>query len=205
MSVNIFASFACPAADPEVVTNVNDVRNESNCGEDSEEPEPKRTKSNSPLVISDIARANKEMHDSFVKTNVLEYTPDNKDKRIFQNFKVACEHCKFPGSFQCGSVWNEHGIVRSYSNSTPGKDKVIKSGSEIWYRLKSLEMQAHFQRNVESGQKVRFFRRVPHSIGKVTQKPGCKDMGLFTVVGFVESDAFVRLVEFEENLEKPTH
>jgi hypothetical protein len=206
---NPFAAFACPSSLPR--------GSDSSKAEEKAETEldggirnyAKRAKASPPAVVcteqesdgnglSDIARANKEMHDSFARTNILEYTADSKNKRIFQNFRVACAHYGFPGSFQCGSVWNERGVIRSYSNSTPGKDKVLLGGSEIWYRLKSLEMQGHFERNMRSGQGVRFFRRVPHCIGKVTQKPGCKDMGLFDVAGFMENDAFVRLVEREE-------
>lgn len=153
------------------------------------------TTSSDDAEMSDIARANKAAHDSFGKSSIIEATPDNQDKHIFPNFKVACEYYHYPGTHQRGSVGNADGIVRTYSNSTPGKDKILNMGAEVWYRLKSLDMQAQFQRNIDSGQPVRFFRRVPWRIGKQTQKPGCKDMGLFDVIGFVENDAFVRLVQ----------
>lgn len=49
-----------------------------------------------------------------------------------------------------------------------------------------------FKRNVETGQRVRFFRRVALDNKKAT---GCKDMGLFDVAGFPEEGAFVRMVQ----------
>jgi galactokinase len=135
-----------------------------------------------------VARAarNKAIHDSFVKSGRIEDTPDDANKRVFANFLLACKHYDFPGSHQHGSTSNANGVIRTYSNSTPGKDRVLRGGHEIHYRLKSVDVQRKFSLNMASGQKVRFFRKVEN---------GCKDMGLFNVAGFIDDDAFVRLLE----------
>jgi hypothetical protein len=101
---------------------------------------------------------------------------------IFKNFKSACEYYKYPGTHQHGSIGNEKGIFRSYSNGTKGKD-FIKS-NEILYRLKDTRMRMKFEKNIESGQPIRFFRK--HVIaGNV------EDLGLWIVASF--TDTHVRL------------
>jgi hypothetical protein len=132
------------------------------------------------------AARNKAMHDSFAKSGRIEDTPDDANKHVFANFLLACKHYNFPGSHQHGSTSNANGVIRTYSNSTPGKDRVLNGGHEILYRLKSVEIQKKFSLNIKSGQMVRFFRKV---------EGGCKDMGSFTVAGFVDDDAFVRLLQ----------
>ena len=96
----------------------------------------------------------------------------------FRNFKTACQHYKFPGSHQVGSFGDKHGILRSYSNGTPGKDFINDDETQILYRLKNEEYRTKFSRNIASGQLVRVFRKV---------ETGVKDLGLFVVQGFGES------------------
>jgi hypothetical protein len=48
------------------------------------------------------------------------------DRRMFKNFAAACISYAFPGSHQVGSYGLKgQGIVRTYSNATPGKDVVL--------------------------------------------------------------------------------
>lgn len=94
---------------------------------------------------------------------------------IFKNFKSACTFYSFPGSHQIGSYGPKHqGIVRSYSNSTPGKDKLV--GGVFLYRLKDEAYREKFKLNMKNKQKVRVFRKVVE---------GVEDLGLFDVEGFV--------------------
>ena len=55
---------------------------------------------------------------------------------IFRNFREACIFYKFPGSHQVGSFGNKTGILRSYSNGTPGKDFFYDDEATVLYRLK---------------------------------------------------------------------
>ena len=142
---------------------------------------------------------NQVTHDSFSRSSKIEDTPDDFDKHVFRNFKTACEHYRFRGSHQHGSTFDSDGVIRTYSNSTPGKDIVLKGGREIHYRLKSKVIMLKFLRNIETGQRVHFFRRVVLDKNRAT---GCKDMGLFEVVEFLKDGAFVKLVQFDES-ERP--
>eukprot|EP00606_Chrysophyceae_sp_TOSAG23-5_P000430 GSChrysophyteH2.ASY1.ANO1.768.1 assembled CDS len=132
----------------------------------------------------------------------VEPTPDDSDKHVWPTFLAAHKHYGFPGSHQVGSWGNKEGILRTYSNSTVGKDvvPVNKGGHEIWYMLKDEVVKAKFKANLRSGQPLRFFRKValplplPAVQGRVQgqgerQKKGkrefgCKDTGVFRVVGF---------------------
>ena len=160
-------------------------------------------------------------HDAFSKGGGLDHTPDTRNRHIFPNFLSACTHYKFPGSHQHGSWANDKGIIRTYSNSTLGKDHVLQGGREILYRLKNSAIQAKFNLNMQTGQPVHFFRKVvgqgqassdggggggddggDATLGmqmlksKKTKKTksGCKDMGLYHVKGFVRGQRFVRLL-----------
>ena len=105
-----------------------------------------------------------------------------KHKRLFKNFKAACEHYRFPGSHQVGSYGPKgKGIVRSYSNGTPGKDIIHeKEGQKtiVEYKLKDERYRDKFTENMKLSSKVHFFRKV---------EDGCEDLGMFKVLGFTES------------------
>jgi hypothetical protein len=106
-------------------------------------------------------------------------------RRVFKNFKAACQHYSFPGTHQHGSIGNEKGIIRSYTNGTVGKDFVKEN--EVFYRLKDERMRAKFSLNVESGQRLRLFQKV---------STGVVDRGLHKVEGFTETH--VHLVQVVE-------
>jgi len=116
-----------------------------------------------PIDRSIIER-NYEIHDAFAKTNKIEATPDDSNKRVFANFLEACKHYEFPNSHRIGSIYNETGIIRTHSNATPGKDKVLRGGHEIHYRLKNDLIKEKFMLNMESKQTVRFFRKVQEQV-----------------------------------------
>eukprot|EP01051_Picozoa_sp_SAG22_P017287 SAG22_NODE_2630_length_2357_cov_1.340567_4_plen_172_part_00 len=117
-------------------------------------------------------------------------------RRVFKNFSTACKHYAFPGSHQVGSYGPKGtGIVRTYSNATPGKDIVLDGGELFLYRLKDEAVRAQFQGNSQRKRPVRVFRKV---------SAGVVDLGLFRVDGFVSAGpgdqiekfgaAFVRFV-----------
>ena len=98
-------------------------------------------------------------------------------RRVFKNFSTACKHYKFPGSHQTGSYGPKgQGIVRTYSNATPGKDIVLDEGRLFLYRLKDEAVRAQFNVNAQRQRDVRIFRKI---------STGVVDLGLFRVKGFV--------------------
>jgi hypothetical protein len=97
--------------------------------------------------------------------------------RVFKNFSSACKHYQFPGSHQVGSYGPKGlGIVRTYSNATPGKDVVLDDGNLFLYRLKDETVRAQFKINAQLDREVRVFRKA---------SAGVVDLGLFHVKGFV--------------------
>ena len=110
---------------------------------------------------------------------------------IFRNFREACIFYKFPGSHQVGSFGNKTGILRSYSNGTPGKDFFYDDEATVLYRLKDERYREKFSLNMKHKQLVRVFRKVEH---------GVKDLGEYRVVSF-EKSGHVKMVREKENVE----
>ena len=103
--------------------------------------------------------------------------PLPKQPRIFKNFSTACKFYGFPGSHQVGSYGPKgKGVVRTYSNATPGKDVLLDDGKLFLYRLKNVALRAQFEINQKYKRPVRVFRRDFH---------GVLDLGEFVVEGFV--------------------
>jgi hypothetical protein len=66
--------------------------------------------------------------------------------------------------------------VRTYSNSTPGKDVVLDASEIFLYRLKDEAVRAQFEVNAQRSKPVRVFRKL---------SAGVVDLGLYQVDGFV--------------------
>jgi hypothetical protein len=131
--------------------------------------------------------------------------------RVFRNFQEAHAHYKYPATHRTGSIANEYGVIRSYSNGAPlpgssePKDIIAPDHKTVFYRLKSAEYRHKFERNVKSGQRVRVFRKITEAVcskagsgnGKPVRKgtrkiskvkvDGVMDLGLFTVAGFTKT------------------
>lgn len=123
---------------------------------------------------------------------------------MFRTFKEACGFYKFPGSHQVGSFGNSSGILRSYSNDTPGKDFFLDGEREILYKLKDDSYREKFNRNILNDQLVRVFRKVNMEVEnscRKTRTTYVKDLGLFSVVDFKDDTNHVRMVSVEK-LEK---
>lgn len=100
--------------------------------------------------------------------------------RRFPNFKIAHAHYKFPSTHRTGSIFDQRGIIRSYSNGELGKDIVSADGRSVRYRLKSEFIREKFKLNKGSGRKIRVFR-------KDVEKGDVMDLGLFLVFGFTKT------------------
>ena len=110
-------------------------------------------------------------------------------RRVFRNFSSACSHYGFPGSHQVGSYGPKGtGIVRTYSNSTPGKDRVLgEAGTRVLYRLKDEAVREQFLVNKRDRRAVRIFRKIA---------AGVVELGLFHVEGFVLAGAEDQVARF---------
>ena len=120
---------------------------------------------------------------------------------MFRTFKEACNFYKFPGSHQVGSFGNSLGILRSYSNDTPGKDFFLDGEREILYKLKDDSYREKFNRNILNDQHVRVFRKVNMEAGnscRKTRTTYVKDLGLFSVVGFKDDTNHVRMISVKK-------
>ena len=128
----------------------------------------------------------------------------------WRSFKEACCHYEFPGShqviwhdgphlhvarsllmcscFQVGSYGPKGGgMVRTYSNSTPGKDKVLADGNVMLYRLKDENCRAQFTVNIRQRKAVRVFRKVA---------AGVLELGAFLVEGFEKAGGMDQPAKF---------
>ena len=106
--------------------------------------------------------------------------------KIFINLKSAHEHYNYPSSHRFGTIGNEKGVIRSYSN---GKncDKILKDGKLIYYRLKNEKVKEMYKINIKSKRKIRFFSKI---------KEGVLDMGLYLPVSILEkSQSFIKLIK----------
>ena len=122
--------------------------------------------------------------------------------KLHKNCREAYKANSLPGSHMVGSYGPKgRGIVRSYSNGTPGKDTIKTrpdgKGFEVLYRLKNEAYREKFSINIRQKQPVRFFRKV---------SDGVEDLGPLKVVGFTDS-GHVKMVsedtpgDMEENTE----
>ena len=102
---------------------------------------------------------------------------------IFRNFQEATFFYKYPSSHRFGTIGNEKGVIRSYSNGEKG-DIIKNDGKVIYYKLKNEKVKAMFKKSIESQQKIRFFRKI---------NAGVKDMGNYRAEKFYKD--FVKLVK----------
>ena len=118
------------------------------------------------------------LRDTICDCNTLAAAATTHNLRLHRNFRAACQLYLFPGSHQVGSYGpSGAGIVRTYSNATPGKDIVLNGGRHVLYRLKDdIKLRAQFEVNRRRKRPVRVFRKV---------EAGVLELGEFLVEGFV--------------------
>lgn len=102
---------------------------------------------------------------------------------IFKNFKEATLFYKYPSSHRFGTIGNEKGVIRSYSNGEKG-DIFKEEGKVIYYKLKNEKVKAMFKKSIQSQQKIRFFRKI---------NKGVKDMGNYKAQKFYKN--YVKLIK----------
>ena len=103
---------------------------------------------------------------------------------LFKNLKEAHNYYQYPSSHRFGTIGNNTGALRSYSNGK-GCDYYKKDEKEVYYKIKNENIKNLFKLNILNKQKVRFFKKV---------KNGVKDLGLYHVKN-ITKDNFVRFIK----------
>ena len=98
---------------------------------------------------------------------------------LFKNIKQVDEHYKYPMSHRMGSIYDDKGIIRIYSNGSKGDYQTPKF---FYYVLKNDKVKERFQQNIKNKKKVRVV---------IKKEKGVEDIGLLKVKGFYKE--FVRL------------
>ena len=103
--------------------------------------------------------------------------------KLFKNFKEAHNYYKYPSSHRIGTIGDEKGVIRSYSNGKKG-DIIMDNGNKIYYMIKNDKIKNLFNLSKKHNRKVRFFRK---------NNEGVLDMGLYIVDKFYKG--FVKLIK----------
>ena len=99
---------------------------------------------------------------------------------MFKNIKQAHEYYKYPGSYRIGTIYDDKGVIRCYSNGMKDiyKDKIF------YYELKNTKIKDLFLKTKNNKKKVRIFRK---------EKDFVKDLGLYKVDKFYKN--YVKLIK----------
>ena len=104
---------------------------------------------------------------------------------IFKNIKEADEYYNYPMSYRMGSIYDDKGIIRIYSNGQKGDYETDKY---FYYKLKNKQVRERFETNIKNKKKIRLL---------VKTNEGVRDRGLLEIKGFFKG--FVRIIK------TPTH
>lgn len=102
--------------------------------------------------------------------------------KIFKNFKEAHEFYKFPSSHRFGTIYNDKGVIRSYSNG--GYDKEKDNFKIFYYKLKNDIIKEAFSKNKENNKNLYLFVKVNN---------GVLDLGKYKVDKFYKG--YVKLLK----------
>lgn len=100
----------------------------------------------------------------------------------FVNFKSAHNFYKYPSTHRIGTIYNNDGVIRSYSNNTV--DKYNNDYSIFYYKLKNDDVKSAFKLTKNKNNNLRLF---------IKQKNYVLDLGLYKVsnVGY----QYVKLIK----------
>ena len=99
---------------------------------------------------------------------------------MFKNIKQAHEYYKYPGSYRIGTIYDDNGVIRSYSNGI----KDIVKNNIFYYEIKNEKIKNDFKLNKKNNNKLRVFRKENNSV---------KDLGLYKVDKFYKN--YVKLIK----------
>ena len=103
--------------------------------------------------------------------------------KYFNNFKEAHEYYKYPSTHRIGTIGDDNGVIRSYSNGKKG-DIIKDNGKIIYYKLKNEKIKNLFRLSIINKKKVRFFKKDNNKV---------LDMGEYNVSKFYKN--YVKLVK----------
>jgi hypothetical protein len=89
----------------------------------------------------------------------------------FKNFKIAHEYYNYPSTHRIGTIFNETGVIRSYSNNIV--DKYSENFSIFYYKLKNNKIESAFRLSKSNNKTLRLFLK---------QKNDVIDLGLYKVI-----------------------
>uniref|UniRef100_A0A6C0AYZ1 Uncharacterized protein n=1 Tax=viral metagenome TaxID=1070528 RepID=A0A6C0AYZ1_9ZZZZ len=102
--------------------------------------------------------------------------------KLFKNFKEAHEHYNFPFSHRIGTIHNDNGVIRSYSN---GEYDIEKDNYKIfYYKIKNDKIKEAFLLNKTNNKALKLFVKV---------KEGVLDLGKYIVDKFYKG--YVKLLK----------
>ena len=82
--------------------------------------------------------------------------------KLLKNFKEAHEYYNFPSSYRFGTIYNDNGVIRSYSN---GKYDIEKDNYKIfYYKLKNDTIKEAFLKNKENNKKLHLFAKIKDEV-----------------------------------------
>ena len=103
--------------------------------------------------------------------------------KLFRNFKDAHKFYNYLSSYRFGTIYNDKGVIRSYSN---GEYDIMKNNYNIfYYKIKDDKIKNAFKNNIINNKKIRLFVKVIE---------GVKDLGLYIFDKFYKG--FVKLIKF---------
>ena len=76
---------------------------------------------------------------------------------IFKNIKTVDTYYKYPMSYRFGSIYNEDGIIRIYSN---GKNNDYETKKFFYYRIKNDLIKSKFILTKNNNKKIRVFQKI---------------------------------------------
>lgn len=97
----------------------------------------------------------------------------------FKNIKSVDQHYKYPMSYRFGSIYDNFGIIRSYSN---GLNNDFETQKYFYYKIKNERIKQKFKQNMENDKTLRLIVKNGKSV---------TDKGLYKVKGFYRN--YVRL------------
>ncbi len=98
---------------------------------------------------------------------------------MFKGIKQVDKYYKYPMSYRFGSIYDNKGIIRIYSN---GLNKDYETQHFFYYKIKNKNIKDKFKLNIVNSKKIRVI---------IKEKYGVKDKGLYKVKGFYKN--YVRL------------
>lgn len=93
----------------------------------------------------------------------------------FRNIKEVDKYYNYPMSYRIGSIYDNEGVIRSYSNGTKSD---FKRGKFFYYEIKNEFIKHKFKLNILNKKKVRLILK---------NKNGVSDEGLHNVKGFYKN------------------